>query len=159
MIRVAYTYGTALSREFSARPSTTIIEVTRKKETAMFGSSPRSRLGRVREDPTLVRNQPALRTSSGTIWIIVGALFIAVCLIPLVGIVASGMPAAAVAIATIVLMSVLYAAMVAVRFSATPGPLRLQRMAACFLGVAAVALIGMIVCVMIEWSTFFPQLS
>lgn len=110
----------------------------------------RSNAGAAR-DATRVRNQPALMTSSGTIWIVVGAVFAVICLIPLVGIVATGRASGAVAMATIVLMVALYAAMVAVRLSASPGPRRLQRMAICFLAMAAVTLIGMICCVLIQW--------
>lgn len=102
-------------------------------------------------DPSRVRNQPALRTSSGAIWLIVGAVFVAICLIPLIGIVATGRQSGAVAMATIVLMIALYAAMVAVRLSASPGPRRLQRMAFCFLAMAALTLVGMIFCVLIQW--------
>lgn len=120
----------------------------------MAGIPSRRRLGRA--DPTLVRSQPSLQTSSGTIWLLVAALFTAVCLVPLVAIVAAGMPAAAVAASTIVLMAALYAAMVAVRLSATPGPRRLRRMAVCFLCLAGVALLGMIVCVLLQWSMLFP---
>lgn len=104
-------------------------------------------------DPTRVRSQPSLNTSAGTIWLVVGGLFTAICLVPLVSIVATGRSAAAVAGVTIVLLVALYAAMVAVRLSASPGPRRLQRMAICFLGSAGVALVGMIVCVMIQWGS------
>ncbi|MEV4774601.1 hypothetical protein LTA6_003368 [Microbacterium sp. LTA6] len=111
----------------------------------------RSRVGDSADDPSRVRNQPALRTSSGAIWLIVGAVFTAICLIPLVGIVATGRSAGMVAIATIVLMVALYAAMVTVRLAASPGPQRLQRMAFCFLSMAAVTLVGMIACVLLQW--------
>lgn len=116
----------------------------------------RTRFARTRSDPTLVRNQPALQTSPGTIWLIVGGLFLAVCLVPLSGIALDGPPAGLVAIVTIVILVALYAAMVAVRLSSSPGPRRLRRMAFCFLGMAGVALIGMIVCVLIQWNSLFP---
>jgi O-antigen/teichoic acid export membrane protein len=119
----------------------------------MVGRPLRRHPGPEHADPTRVRSQPALNTSPGTIWLVIGAAFTVICLVPLVSIVATGRAAAAVATVTIVLMVALYAAMVAVRLSASPGPRRLQRMAICFLGSAAVALVGMIVCVMIQWGS------
>ncbi|WP_309102052.1 hypothetical protein [Microbacterium sp.] len=109
--------------------------------------------GQSSADPTRVRNQPALRTSPGTIWLLVGGTFAVICLIPLIGIIATGRSAAVVASVTIVLVVALYAAMVAIRLSASPGPRRLRSMAYCFLGMAAIALIGMVICVLIQWSS------
>ncbi|HWS50951.1 MAG TPA: hypothetical protein VN241_08070 [Microbacterium sp.] len=104
-------------------------------------------------DPARMRNQHALRTSPGTVWLTVGGVFAIICSIPLVGIVATGRSAAVVATLTIVLVVALYAAMVAVRLSSSPGPQRIRRMAYCFLGMAAVALIGMVICALIQWGS------
>ncbi|ALX66981.1 hypothetical protein [Microbacterium sp. XT11] len=103
-------------------------------------------------DPTRVSSQPALRTSSGAVWIIVASVFTAVCLIPLVLIAGSGGAASAVAWVTAALLVAGLVAMVVVRLRARPGPPRLRPLAVCFLAMALVALIGMTVCVMLVWS-------
>jgi len=103
-------------------------------------------------DPTLVTSQPALRTSSGAIWIIVGALFTAVCLIPLTAILAAGGAAGIVAAVTAGLLVAGLVAMVVVRVTAPDGPPRLKALAACLLGIALVALAGMATCVMLVWA-------
>src|SRR5690606_17794807 len=62
-------------------------------------------------EPTLVRNQPALRSSDGTIWIVVAGGFALACAVPLVLILVDPGPSAVVAWTTAVLMVVLYAAL------------------------------------------------
>jgi len=104
-------------------------------------------------DPTRIGDQPALRTSSGAIWLVCSSIFTAVCLIPLIGIVASGGAAAMVALIAVVLLLCLLAATFIIRFQAQPGPLRLRWLAACMLAMAVVALAAMIVCVAIVWSS------
>jgi len=103
-------------------------------------------------DPTMVTNQPALRTSSGAIWIIVASLFTAVSLVPLIAIVADGSAAVPVALATAGLLVCGLVAMMIVRFTALDGPPRLRALAGCFLGMALVTLIGLLVCVAIVWA-------
>lgn len=109
------------------------------------------RRGRPGLDPTLVRSQPALRTSSGAIWIIVASLFTAVCLVPLIGIIGRGGAPAAVAVVTAVLLVGLLAAMVVFRLTVRAGPPRLKALAACFIAMAVVVLTGMITCVLLVW--------
>jgi len=104
-------------------------------------------------DPTKVIDQPALRTSSGAIWLVCSSIFTAVCLIPLIGIVASGGAAASVALIAVVLLLCLLAAVFIIRFQAGPGPLRLRWLAACMLAMAVVALVAMIICVAIVWTS------
>lgn len=111
-----------------------------------------SRRGRPGQDPTLVRSQPALRTSSGAIWIIVASLFAAVSLVPLIGIIGRGGAPAGVAIATAVVLVALLAAMVAVRLTVRPGPPRPRVLAICFLVMAVAVLAGMITCVLLVWA-------
>jgi len=111
---------------------------------------------RARLDPTRVRNQPALQSSTGLIWLVVGAIFVVVCLVPFLGLAVMGRPAATAAVVAAVLTVAAYAAMVVVRLTVSPGPRRLQRMAICFIAMAAVALVGMIVCVLIQWSAARP---
>ncbi len=103
------------------------------------------------QDPTMVTSQPALRTSSGAIWIIVAALFTAVSLVPLIAIVADGGPAAPVALVTASLLVAALVAMVIVRVSVAEGPRRLRALAGCLLSMALMALIGLLICVAIVW--------
>ena len=89
-------------------------------------------------DPTRQRNQPALTTSSGLIWLILGGLLAAislVVLIPMLDFAPHG-----VALAAVIAIVVLYAGMVAVRFAVPPGRLRLVLMAADMITIAVVAL-------------------
>jgi hypothetical protein len=106
-----------------------------------------------RSDPTMVTNQPALRSSSGTIWLVSSCIFVAVCLMPLVGIAMTGGAPTPVAIVTSSLLVCLLAAMFAVRFIVDSQPRRLRWLAACMLAMAVVALAGMTVCVWIVWSS------
>ncbi|WP_433584125.1 hypothetical protein [Microbacterium hydrocarbonoxydans] len=99
----------------------------------------------------MVTSQPALRTSSGAIWIIVAALFTAVSLVPLIAIVADGGPAAPVALVTASLLVAALVAMVIVRVSVAEGPRRLRALAGCLLSMALMALIGLLICVAIVW--------
>lgn len=119
----------------------------------MSGRAARRRSGRPEadEDPTLVSNQPSLRTSSGAIWLIVAALFAASSLVPLITIVANGGPAAGVALVTATLVVGLLVAMVVLRLTVRDGPPRLRALAGCFLGMALIALLGMVICVTIAW--------
>ena len=100
------------------------------------------------EDETLVRNQPALRTSDGTVWIIVAGA----CAVPLVMILANPGGAAAAAWTTLVLIVLLYAALIAARFLITDRTRRLRLLALLMLAMALAALIGLFTCVMIAWS-------
>lgn len=104
-------------------------------------------------DPTLMRNQPALRTSSGTIWLIMGAALVVISLVPLTLIILAAGPATGAAMTTAALIVVVYAGMVVVRLTITASVPRLRLLAAGFLAIAAVALIGMLICVAIERGT------
>lgn len=110
--------------------------------------SPPSRL-----DPTRVTNQPALRTSSGLVWLVMGGLFAAVSLIPFAMLIftpdtRSGGLALAVAVAIIAL----YGAMVITRVVTRRRERRLRIMAGCMLTMALVALVGVGLCALIEWA-------
>ncbi len=93
-----------------------------------------------------MRNQPALRTSSGAIWIVVGALFVAVSLVPLVLIAGTGGTSAVIAVTTIVVLVALLTALVVARITVRDQILRLRLLAGCLLTIAGVALIGMLLC-------------
>ncbi|GAB3131795.1 hypothetical protein [Marisediminicola antarctica] len=101
-------------------------------------------------DPTLVRNQPALTSSSGLAWIIVGGILavtgIAV-LAPLIGL---GPPG--VAVGGIVVLAAIYLVMVVVRFTTAGGRFRLAIMAACMIAIAVVALVAVGIVTADEWS-------
>jgi hypothetical protein len=87
-------------------------------------------------DPTWVRNQPSLTTSTGRIWLIVGGLFavIAFALLVAMGTLHPlGYWAAAI-------IALLYAGMLLVRAWVTPVRLRLGLLAALMLIIAALAL-------------------
>lgn len=116
-------------------------------------TSARRRTGAARApDPTMVTDQPALRTSSGAIWIIVAALFTAVSLVPLIAIVADGSSAAPVALVTASLLVSGLVALVIVRLTVTERSPRLRALAGCFLGMTLVTLIGLLICVAIVWA-------
>ncbi|MFK4850623.1 hypothetical protein ACI3KT_03230 [Microbacterium sp. ZW T6_19] len=100
----------------------------------------------------MVTDQPALRTSSGAIWIIVAALFTAVSLVPLIAIVADGSSAAPVALVTASLLVSGLVALVTVRLMVTERSPRLRALAGCFLGMTLVTLIGLLICVAIVWA-------
>lgn len=120
----------------------------------MSGRAARRRSGRPDGglDPTLVTSQPALRSSSGAIWLVVAALFAVMSLVPLVAIAVDGGPAESVALVTATLVVGLLLAMLVIRWTVREGPPRLRALAGCFLGMALIALIGMVICVMIVWS-------
>jgi len=101
-------------------------------------------------DPTLVRNQPALTSSSGLAWIIVGGILavtgIAV-LAPLIGL---GPPG--VAVGGIAVLAAIYLVMIVVRFTTAGGRFRLAIMATCMIAIAVVGLVTVGVITADEWS-------
>lgn len=105
---------------------------------------------RTQTDTTLVRNQPALQTSSGAIWLVMGAIFVVVCLIPLGLIATTAGPAVPVAMITGFIMVLLYAALVVVRLAVPHRARRLRLMAVLLLATALVALIGMMLCLAVQ---------
>lgn len=80
-----------------------------------------------RRDPTLMRNQPALRTSSGRVWLVVGALMGAICAVVLLLQLRNSVPLTVLGVLAVVL---LYATMLVLRF-VTAQPPRLVLLA-CF---------------------------
>jgi hypothetical protein len=90
-----------------------------------------------------MRNQAALTTSSGRIWLIVGGLFAVVALAVLIPMTA--LPPSGVALGAAIAVAALYIGMVVARLAVGPGRLRLALMAAAMLGIAAVALIAAVV--------------
>jgi hypothetical protein len=90
------------------------------------------------EDPTRVRSQPALTTSTGAIWLIVGGLFVVVAGIVLLFLVP--LPPPGVALSALIADLVLYAGMVVVRFAVRRRRLMLGIQAVLMLTIAAVSL-------------------
>lgn len=104
-----------------------------------------------RPDPTKMANQPALQTSSGTVWIVVGGLFLLASLVSFGAMVLGGNgQAVPVAIAGALLAVALYTALVVARFSVGPGTKRLRVMAICMLTMAFTSLLGIWICALIE---------
>ena len=89
-------------------------------------------------DPTRVREQPALTTSTGAIWLIVGGLFAVVSLGVLIPMAA--LPGGTVAVVAAILVAALYLGMVVVRFAVPSASRRLGMLAVGMLLIAVVAL-------------------
>jgi len=101
-------------------------------------------------DPTKIRNQPALTTSTGAIWLIVGGIFALISigvLVPLVTRQPAGL-----AMGGIVAIVVLYLAMAVIRLRVQRLRLRLGLLATCMLVMAAVALASVLIISTIEWN-------
>jgi hypothetical protein len=88
-------------------------------------------------DPTRMSNQPALRTSRGAIWLIVGGLLAAIAIAELAFLVTG--PAAVVAIVGIVLEAALYLGMVIVTLTVRVPTRRLGLLAIGMIIIAVVA--------------------
>lgn len=123
-----------------------------QKGVAMSNNAPEHPVSGSHTDPTRVLNQPALRTSTGGIWIVSAGVFTVICLAPLVGIIWTGGAAAAIAAVTAILLVGVLAAMVTVRHTVFPGSRRLKLLAICMLSMAVIAFAGMLTCVIIVWA-------
>ncbi len=94
-------------------------------------------------DPTKIRNQPALTTSTGTSWLIIGGLFTAISLGVLIAM--TQLPPPGIALGAAIAVAVLYLAMIAVRFLVPSGRRRLGLMSIAMLAIALIALVAAIV--------------
>lgn len=105
-----------------------------------------------RRDPTRMANQPALTTSSGTIWIVMGALFVLVSAYPLSALLVFE-PGVAfpVAVATACVIVVFYVLILITRFAVPQGRRRLQLIAGFFIAMVALAVVGLFVCAAMQW--------
>ncbi|MDM4762658.1 hypothetical protein QT381_06525 [Galbitalea sp. SE-J8] len=106
-------------------------------------------------DPTFLRNQPALTTSSGRSWLIVGALFAVIAAGVLFAL--AGAPPAGVGLGGGIAVIALYAAMVVIRLAvpARRRRLRLGLLAGALLAMAAIGL----VCVLVIATTAASELA
>jgi hypothetical protein len=92
-----------------------------------------------RRDPTRMSNQPALRTSRGAIWLVVGGILAAVALtefILLLGGATTVLP-----VVGIVVVAALYAGMVVSAVAIPASPVRLRVLAVLMIVIALVALV------------------
>jgi hypothetical protein len=92
-------------------------------------------------DPTRVRDQPALTTSKGLSWLILGGLLTLVSLGVLVPMAVLRMPPLGVPGTAALVVGVLYLCMLIVRFATPPGRLRLALLAVDMLAIAFVSLL------------------
>lgn len=107
--------------------------------------------GTPQPDPTKMANQPALQKSSGTIWVVMGGLFLIASLISFGAvIVGGGGQATPLAVTISIAVIVLYLALLVTRFVVKRKPQRLRIMAGCMLSMAFLSLVGIWVCAMIE---------
>lgn len=102
-------------------------------------------------DPTRLRNQPALVSSTGSIWLILGGLFAGISIAVLAALVMR--QPAGLAMGAIVVIVVLYIAMALVKFLVRPGRLRLGVLASLMLAMAAIALTAVIIVSSVEWNS------
>ncbi|MGV8885147.1 MAG: hypothetical protein ACOH1T_06105 [Microbacteriaceae bacterium] len=101
-------------------------------------------------DPTLVRNQPALVTSSGAIWLIVGGILAAISIAVLATLVMR--EPAGLAVGAIIVIVMFYLAMIVTKLAITSGRLRLGLLAGLMLAIAVVALITVVIVASTEWN-------
>ncbi|MCP2030470.1 putative membrane protein [Okibacterium sp. HSC-33S16] len=94
-----------------------------------------------------MRNQPALQTSTGGIWLGLGAVLTIVVLVVLVPMLALNTVIAGAGVGLVVL---LFVALVVTRFATQPGRRRLTTMATLFGGIAFVGLVTAFVVSSIE---------
>ena len=105
-------------------------------------------------DPTRIREQPSLTTSTGAIWLIVGGLFTAIALAVLVPM--SSLPPTGLALIAAIVIAALYAAMVVVRLVVPAGRRRLGMLAAGMLLIAAIATIVAAIVMVVTWQGAIP---
>ncbi len=92
-----------------------------------------------RRDSTRMSNQPALRTSRGAIWLVVGGILAAIALtefILLLGGATTVLP-----VVGIVVVGVLYLAMIVSTLAIPASPVRLRVLAGLMIAIAVVALV------------------
>ena len=101
-------------------------------------------------DPTRVRNQPSLTTSTGLLWIGLGAVLAVIC----VGVLLALVPLEPVtAWVGLVLVVVLYVAMVVIRFAVRPLTRRLTALAILFGAMALVTLVCVVLIAGAAWGS------
>lgn len=100
-------------------------------------------------DPTWIRNQPALTSSNGRVWLGIGGLLAMISVIVLIALATLSNPGVALIGASLVVA--LYVAMIAAQFMTPPGRLRLGTQATLMLTMAVAALTCVIIVSAGEW--------
>lgn len=96
-------------------------------------------------------HQPALQSSEGTIWMVLGAIFLIIALIPCAALTFAGTGRSAGFAATIgIVLVTLYVLILVARFTISRRQLRLRVMAVCMVTMAVVGVVGMWVCTILE---------
>ena len=104
-------------------------------------------------DPTRIREQPSLTSSRGRTWLIVGGLFTLVALGVLIPEAVLDLRPHGIPLAAAVVVVVLYAAMVVVRFAVPRGRRRLGTLAVGMLAIALVSLVAVAVVATVTWNS------
>jgi hypothetical protein len=104
------------------------------------------------DDPTSIREQPSLTTSSGRIWLIVGGLFTVIALAVLIPLAVAGFPPRGVALAGAIAAGTLYLGMIVVRLTVPAGRLRLGLLAGGLLAIATLSLAAVVIVAAGAWS-------
>jgi hypothetical protein len=94
-------------------------------------------------DETKVTNQPALTTSTGRSWLVMGGLFTAIVLALLIAM--TTLPPPGVAFVAAFVVAALYLGMIVVRLTVAPGRRRLAFLSAGMLAIAAVSLVAALI--------------
>jgi len=95
-------------------------------------------------DPTRLRDQPALTSSQGRSWLILGGLLSLISLGVLVPMAAMNMDPTGVPLTAAIVIVALYLGMIIVRFATPPGRLRLGLLAIDMLAIAFVAVLAVV---------------
>lgn len=99
-------------------------------------------------DPTLMRNQAALRHSAGTVWVVIGALFTVVALVVFL----PALPLQpTIAWIGVLAVMVLFSAMLLTRYAVADHRRRLLTLAALLIAIAAVSLVCVLLIGIREW--------
>jgi hypothetical protein len=93
-------------------------------------------------DPTRMTNQPALQTSRGAIWFLLGGLLGAIAIAELAFLVRGS--AGPIAIVGIVVEVLIYAGMVTIAFAVPASPRRLRLLAVGMVALAAVGIVALL---------------
>lgn len=105
--------------------------------TPEFAGSPEPADVPAQSDPTLIRNQPSLTTSTGLIWLVVGGLFAAISIVVLAFLI--DLQPAGLALGSIIATVALYLAMILVRVLVPRLRLRLGLLAGAMLLMATIS--------------------
>jgi hypothetical protein len=102
-----------------------------------------------RRDPTRVGDQPALRTSSGAVWLVVGGAMAALCIVLLLALNSLQHPVGLIGAGVI---AVLYVFMVAAVLAIPARRARLVTLAILMIGIAIVGLVFVLIVNTAEWA-------